>query len=196
MLTLVKKMSLACLFTVTILSLQGCIATALISSAAVATKVATDPRSTGRQIDDEILEERVAFNLNKDAQLRQEARINVVSYNGKVLLIGQAPDADVIENAKNITAGVEDVSDVYNEIRRGKKIGLSQISVDSWITSTIKSKLLLESKVKSTDVKVITENGEVFLMGKLSQAQANAVANIARNVKGVRKVIKVISYVQ
>ncbi|AAP95700.1 BON domain-containing protein [[Haemophilus] ducreyi] len=196
MLTLVKKMSLAGLFTVTILSLQGCIATALISSAAVATKVATDPRSTGRQIDDEILEERVAFNLNKDAQLRQEARINVVSYNGKVLLIGQAPDADVIENAKNITAGVEDVSDVYNEIRRGKKIGLSQISVDSWITSTIKSKLLLESKVKSTDVKVITENGEVFLMGKLSQAQANAVANIARNVKGVRKVIKVISYVQ
>ncbi|AKO45233.1 division/outer membrane stress-associated lipid-binding lipoprotein [[Haemophilus] ducreyi] len=196
MLTLVKKMSLAGLFTVTILSLQGCIATALISSAAVATKVATDPRSTGRQIDDEILEERVAFNLNKDAQLRQEARINVVSYNGKVLLIGQAPDADVIENAKNITAGVEDVSDVYNEIRRGKKIGLSQISVDSWITSTIKSKLLLESKVKSTDVKVITENGEVFLMGKLSQAQANAVANIARNVKGVKKVIKVISYVQ
>ncbi|EFX90696.1 outer membrane lipoprotein [Actinobacillus ureae] len=196
MLTLAKRISLASLFAVSLLSLQGCIATTVVASAAIATKVATDPRSTGTQIDDEILEERVAYNINKDEQLKQEARINVVAYNGKVLLIGQAPGFDAVENAKNLAAGAEGVTEVYNEIRTGSKIGVGQISIDSWITTAVKSKLLINSEVKSTEVKVITENGEVFLVGKLSPTQADAAAEAARTVSGVSKVIKVISYAQ
>ena len=90
--SMLKRLSTLILTGVSLLSLQGCLATAVVTSAAVATKVATDPRSAGTQIDDEILEERVAHNLNNDAQLREEARINVVAYNGKILLIGQAPN--------------------------------------------------------------------------------------------------------
>lgn len=176
--------------------LQGCVTTAVVTTAAVATKVATDPRTTGTQIDDEILEEKVEHNINKDAQIKDEARINVVSYNGKVLLIGQAPSFDVIDNAKNLAAGVEGVVEIYNEIRQGEKIGLVQISKDSWITTQVKSKLLVNSQVKATNVKVITENGEVFLMGKLSPTQANAATEVARNVGGVTKVIRVFSYIQ
>ncbi len=85
---------------------------------------------------------------------------------------------------------------VYNEIRIGEKIGVAQISEDSWITTKIKSKLLVNAEVKTTEVKVITENGEVFLMGNLSETQANAAAEVARNVSGVKKVIKVITYAQ
>ena len=85
--SMLKRLSTLILTGVSLLSLQGCLATAVVTSAAVATKVATDPRSAGTQIDDEILEERVAHNLNNDAQLKEEARINVVAYNGKILLL-------------------------------------------------------------------------------------------------------------
>lgn len=191
---LAKKLLKAGLLTLGFLSLQGCITTAVVTSAAVATKVATDPRSTGTQVDDEILEEKVAYNINKDEQIKQEARINVVAYNGKVLLIGQAPSMDVVENAKNLAAGAEGVTEIYNEIRQGEKIGFGQITQDSWITTQVKSKLLVNGEVKATEVKVVTENSEVFLMGKVSQTQADAAAEAARNVSGVTKVVKVFSY--
>lgn len=193
---LIKPLLKMSLFAVALITLQGCITTAVVTSAAVATKVATDPRTTGTQVDDEILEEKVAYNINKDAQIKDEARINVVAYNGKVLLIGQAPSFDVIENAKNLAAGAEGVTEVYNEIRQGEKIGFIQISKDSFITTQIKSKLLVNSQVKATEVKVVSENGEVFLMGKLSPTQAEAATNVARNISGVVKVVKVFSYAQ
>ncbi|HDV7283694.1 TPA: divisome-associated lipoprotein YraP [Mannheimia haemolytica] len=194
--TLANKLLKGSLLVLGFISLQGCITTAVVTSAAVATKVATDPRTTGTQVDDEILEEKVAYNINKDEQIKQEARINVVAYNGKVLLIGQAPSMDVVENAKNLAAGAEGVTEIYNEIRQGEKIGFGQITQDSWITTQVKSKLLVNGEVKATEVKVVTENGEVFLMGKVSQNQADAAAEAARNVGGVTKVVKAFSYAQ
>lgn len=192
--TLIKKTLSPFLLGAVLLLLQGCITTAVVTTAAVAGKVATDPRSAGTQVDDEILEEKVAQNLNNDAQLKTETRINVVVYNGKVLLIGQAPNYTAAETAKNIAAGVEGVKEVVNEIRTGEVIRASQVAIDSWITTTIKSKLLLNGEVKTTEVKVITENGEVFLIGRLSHTQADAATEVARNVRGVSKVVKVITY--
>ena len=192
--TLIKKTLSPFLLGAVLLLLQGCITTAVVTTAAVAGKVATDPRSAGTQVDDEILEERVAHTLNKDGQLKTETRINIVVYNGKVLLIGQAPNYTAAETAKNIAAGVDGVKEVVNEIRTGEVIRASQVAIDSWITTTIKSKLLLNGEVKTTEVKVITENGEVFLIGKLSHTQADAATEVARNVRGVSKVVKVITY--
>ncbi len=192
--TLIKKTLSPFLLGAVLLLLQGCITTAVVTTAAVAGKVATDPRSAGTQVDDEILEEKVAQNLNNDAQLKTETRINVVVYNGKVLLTGQAPNYTAAETAKNIAAGVEGVKEVVNEVRTGEVIRASQVAIDSWITTTIKSKLLLNGEVKTTEVKVITENGEVFLIGKLSHTQADAATEVARNVRGVSKVVKVITY--
>ncbi|QGM80297.1 division/outer membrane stress-associated lipid-binding lipoprotein [Otariodibacter oris] len=186
-----KKFGIIAL-TSTIFLLQGCITTAVVGTAAVATKVATDPRTAGRQIDDETLEERVAYNLNRDAQLQEEARINVVAYDGRILLIGQVPNESAKQIAQNVSGGVEGVRNVYNEIRVAPKITLGQVSKDSWITTKVKSQLLLNAEVKATDVKVITENGEVFLMGNLSPTQANAAANVAKYVNGVVKVVKVV----
>lgn len=194
--TLIKRLSMLAVLGVSVISLSGCIATAVVTTAAVATKVATDPRSAGTQIDDETLEEKVAYNLNKDAQLQQEARINVVSYSGRILLVGQAPSEAAKETAGNIAAGVDGVKEVYNEIRITENIGVAQIATDSWITTKIKSKLLVNGDVKSTDVKVITENGEVFLMGNLTSHQTDAASEVARNVNGVKKVVKVINYLR
>ncbi|MBN6076378.1 divisome-associated lipoprotein YraP [Aggregatibacter actinomycetemcomitans] len=175
--------------------LQGCVAAAIGGAAvAGATKVATDPRTVGTQIDDETLETRVDSAIRKDQQLKSEARISVTSYSGRVLLTGQVPNESLREVATNLAKGVPNVNDVYNEVRVGPKVNFTQISKDGWITSQIKSRMLIDSKVKTSDIKVITENNEVFLMGNVTQDQANAAAEIARNIAGVTKVIKVFNY--
>ena len=175
--------------------LQGCVAAAIGGAAvAGATKVATDPRSMGTQLDDETLESRVNSAIKKDQQIKSEARVSVTAYSGRVLLTGQVPNENLREVASSLAKGVQNVNDVYNEVRVGPKVDFAQISKDSWITSQIKSKMLVDSKVKTSDVKVVTENNEVFLMGNVTQDQGNAAAEIARNVAGVTKVIKVFNY--
>ncbi|MDP9501253.1 division/outer membrane stress-associated lipid-binding lipoprotein [Bisgaard Taxon 45] len=176
------------------LLLQGCVTATIAGTAAVATKVATDPRTVGTQVDDETLEEKVRFAIRKDAQVKSEARINIISYSGRVLLIGQAPNASVAEVATSLAKGVEGVNEVYNQIRIQPQISFGQIAKDGVTTTEIKSKMLVDSRVKSTDIKVVTENAEVFLMGNVTQAQADAAADIARNVSGVNKVVKVFNY--
>ncbi|HHF5907720.1 TPA: division/outer membrane stress-associated lipid-binding lipoprotein [Haemophilus influenzae] len=173
--------------------LQGCVA-AVIGGGAVAAKVATDPRTTGTQIDDETLEFKVENAVEKDAQIKAEGRVNAVSYNGRVLLIGQVPNSDVKDSATALAKGVEGVNEVYNELTVSPKISFAQISKDSWLTTQVKSKMFVDGRVKATDVKVISENGEVFLLGNVTQSQANAAADIARKISGVKKVIKVFKY--
>ena len=175
--------------------LQGCVAAAIGGVAvAGATKVATDPRTVGTQIDDETLEERVKSAIYKDQQIKSEARISITSYSGRILLTGQVPNDNLREVATSLAKGVQNVNDVYNEVRVGPKVSFSQISKDAWITSQIKSKMLVDSKVKTSDIKVVTENNEAFLMGNVTQDQGNAAAEIARNVSGVTKVVKVFNY--
>ena len=122
--------------------LQGCVAAAIGGAAvAGATKVATDPRTVGTQIDDETLEERVKSAIYKDQQIKSEARISITSYSGRVLLTGQVPNDNLREVATSLAKGVQNVNDVYNEVRVGPKVSFSQISKDAWITSQIKSKM-------------------------------------------------------
>lgn len=189
-LTPVKK--LAFILSASIL-LQGCVA-AVLGGAAAGTKVATDPRTMGTQVDDETLEFKVENALDKDEQIKSEARVNAVSYSARVLLIGQVPSENTKETATSLAKGVDGVVDVYNELRVNPKITIGQISKDSWITTQVKSKMLVDDRVKSTDVKVITENGEVFLLGNVTQAQAGAAAEIASKISGVQKVVKVFKY--
>lgn len=168
--------------------LQGCIGAVVVGSAAVGTKAATDPRTVGTQVDDSTLELRVNNALSKDAQIKKEARINVTAYQGKVLLTGQAPNTALSSRAKQIAVGVEGATEVFNEIRQGQPIGLGTASSDTWITTKVRSQLLSSDQVKSSNVKVTTENGEVFLMGLVTQREGQAAADIASRVSGVKHV--------
>ena len=170
------------------LLLQGCIAAAVVGTAAVGTKAATDPRTVGTQVDDSTLEVRVNSALSKDAQIKKEARINVTAYQGKVLLTGQAPDLSLAARAKQIAVGVDGATEVFNEIRQGQPISLGTSSSDTWITTKVRSQLLTTDQVKSSNVKVTTENGEVFLMGLVTDREGRAAADIASRVSGVKHV--------
>ncbi|HEJ7974534.1 TPA: divisome-associated lipoprotein YraP [Serratia marcescens] len=178
------------------LLLQGCIAGVVVGSAAVATKTATDPRSVGTQVDDGTLEARVESALSKDQQLKKDARVVATAYQGKVLLTGQSPNADLTARAKQIAMGVEGTTEVYNEIRQGTPVSLSTASSDTWVTTKVRSQLLTSDTVKSSNVKVTTENGEVFLLGLVTQQEGQSAAQIASQVSGVKHVTTAFTYVK
>lgn len=179
-----------------ILMLEGCIGAVVISTAAVAIKAATDPRTLGTQVDDGTLEARVSNALAKNQQLTKEAHIVNTAYRGKILLTGQAPTPELAECAKQITMNVDYTSDVYNEIRQGQPVSLARTSLDIWITAKIRSLLLTNDTVKSSHVKVTTENGEVFLLGMVSNAEGKAAAEIASTVNGVKHVTTAFVYLR
>lgn len=178
------------------LLLQGCVGAVVVGSAAVGTKAATDPRTVGTQVDDSTLELRVNSALSKDEQLKKDARINVTAYQGKVLLTGQAPTTDLSSRAKQIAVGVEGATEVYNEIRQGQPIGLGTASSDTWITTKVRSQLLGSDQVKSSNVKVTTENGEVFLMGLVTNREGQAAADMASRVSGVKHVTTAFTFLK
>lgn len=177
------------------LLLQGCVA-AVVGTAAVATKTATDPRTMGTQVDDGTLELRVSNALAKDAQIKADAHIVVTAYQGKVLLTGQAPSTDIASRAKQIAVGVDGATEVYNEIRQGPKASLGTASSDAWISTKVRSQLLTSDQVKVSDVKVTTENGEVFLMGLVTPDAGKAAADIASRVSGVQHVTTAFTFLK
>ncbi|GKX56431.1 osmotically-inducible protein OsmY [Leminorella grimontii] len=175
--------------------LNGCVAV-VAGGAAVATKTATDPRTMGTQVDDVTLEARVSSAIAKDQEIKQDARVTTTAYQGNVLLTGQSPRPELSERAKNIALGVDGVQEVYSAIREGKPVELGTISSDSWITTKVRSQLLTSDKVKSSNVKVVTENGEVFLLGLVTEAQGQEAAKIASQVSGVKQVVTVFHYLK
>ncbi|EHD23426.1 MULTISPECIES: division/outer membrane stress-associated lipid-binding lipoprotein [Brenneria] len=178
------------------LLLQGCVGAVVVGSAAVATKSATDPRTVGTQVDDGTLEIRVTNALSKDAQLKKDARIIATAYQGKVLLTGQSPNSELANRAKQIALGVEGAAEVYNEIRQGNPVSLGTASMDTWITTKVRSQILASDTVKSSNVKVTTENGEVFLLGLVTQREGASAAEIASKVSGVKHVTTAFTYLQ
>ncbi|MCC3747074.1 divisome-associated lipoprotein YraP [Rouxiella badensis] len=178
------------------LLLQGCVAAAVVGVAGVATKTGTDPRTVGTQVDDTTLEARVSNAINANQDLKKKARIVATAYSGKVLLTGQAPTADMASTAKQITMKVDGATDIYNEIRLGNPVSLGTASMDTWITTKVRSQLLTSDQVKSSNVKVTTENGEVFLLGLVTQEEGQAAAKIAAGVSGVKHVTTAFTYVK
>ncbi|WP_193016773.1 division/outer membrane stress-associated lipid-binding lipoprotein [Proteus sp. FME41] len=177
------------------LLLQGCIGAAVVGTAAVAGKTATDPRSLGQQVDDGTLEARVSGALNKNEQVKKSnSRIVATAYQGNILLTGQSPDMSVANTAKQVASKVEGVNNVYNEVRQGEPVTLGTASSDTWLTTKVRSQILGSDSVKSSSVKVITENGEVFLFGILTRQEGAAVAKIASETKGVVKVTTAFTY--
>ncbi|MFP3014644.1 MAG: division/outer membrane stress-associated lipid-binding lipoprotein [Arsenophonus sp.] len=176
------------------LLLQGCFSAAVISSAAVVTRSVVDPRSIGRQVDDGSLEKRVSAAINKDKEIVYNTRIITTAYAGKILLTGQSSTLELAERAKQIAIKSEGVYAVYNEIRKAASIDLATVYKDTWITTKIKLQILINDLVKSSTVKVITEDAEVFLLGILTRQEGGIAAKIASETDGVKRVITAFNY--
>lgn len=175
--------------------LQGC-ATAIVAGAAVSATSAADRRSVGSQIDDRTIELKSGKRIFHTEELRKNTHISVTSMNGQVLLTGQASNAYQRSLVTNIIQDIEGVVRVHNQIRIGTPTSVSTRTNDTWITSKIKTQLLTEDNVPGNSIKVVTENSEVFLLGIVTEEEANLATQIAQETGGVSKVTKVFEIIE
>lgn len=175
--------------------LQGC-AGLFVAGAATTASIANDRRSFGSVIDDQNIELKAANAIATRQDITKASRISATSINGKVLLVGQTPYTQYSRDAEKLVTRVSGVRHVFNEIRITKPLGFGQQSTDTWITSKVKSQMLAQKGMDSTRFKVVTENGEVFLMGLVTREEAERAVNLTRKISGVRQVIKVFEYIQ
>jgi osmotically-inducible protein OsmY len=168
--------------------LAGCVAVA--GGAFVGTAmVASDRRTMGAQVDDQTIEIRAADAISRVAG--GGANATATSYNRVVLLTGQVPtEADRVALEAAVRR-VDNVRAVVNDLVVGPNATSGEIAEDTLTTGKVKAAFLDTKRVPAASVKVVTERGVVFLMGRVTEGEAEAAANAARSVSGVKKVVKV-----
>ena len=177
------------------LLVQGCVPAAFVAGAAAgAGAVIYDQRSTGTIVDDRNIIFKVQNKIDDDVDLKSKTSISATAFNHIVLLVGQAPAPELRSRAENLAKEVSGVKIIYNEISIEKPISKSDEANDSWITAKVKTSLMAESGLSSSQMKIVTENGVVYLMGLTTRSQAQIAAEKASTVTGVKKVIKLFEY--
>jgi osmotically-inducible protein OsmY len=181
------------LATLVITSLQGCFPLIAAGVGAGALSIA-DRRSTGAQLDDTSIEPKVYTRFREQFGTSQY-NVDVTSYNRRVLLTGTATSEEVKNKLTEIAASVPNVAGVTNEVTIG--IPSSRVKGDALITSNVKTRFLTsnEGKFSVNNIKVLTENNTVYLLGIVTQAEGEAAAEVARTSKGVQRVVKVFEYI-
>jgi len=183
-----------CLLAVCALSsLAGCGLAVVGGAAAGSAVVATDRRTAGEQVDDQTIEMRVSSEMNK--AFDDKARVLGTSYAGRLLLVGDVPTEADRAKAESLARAIPKVREVDNYIRVGDITPLSVRTNDTWITTKVKTDLTATKDVPSRTIKVTTERGVVYLMGKVTSDEAERAGIVASGVTGVNKVVKLFQIV-
>lgn len=176
--------------------LQGCAAPVFVAGAASGISVAQDRRSAGAIVDDQSIELKAGKILHGDERLPQDLHVVATSYNGVVLLTGQAPDTATRKYLAHRIRKIDKVRRVHNEITLGAPTSMTARSRDTWLTAKVKSNLLRTEGVNGIQVKVVTENEVVFLMGIVTREEGRIAALTAQRTGGVKGVVKVFEYLR
>lgn len=177
--------------TVLFAQISGCVSVVAVGAAGTAAVSASDRRTVGTQIDDKTIEARVNSAINKISGIDDNAAISIHAYNGQVLLTGQANQQSLIKSAGIAAAKVAEVTKVHNQIRLGAPIDATSTMNDIWLSTKIRTLMTADEKVPLLKLDLIVEDSEVFIMGKLTKQEATAAVEVARNVSGVTKVVRV-----
>jgi len=174
-------------------TLSGC-AAVVVGGAMVGTAiVATDRRSAGIQFEDEAIESRINRVLAARYP-RGTLNVNVVSYNRRVLLVGQVTEAAMRDEIVQIADKTENVRTVLNEMTVGPLSSLGTRTNDTAISARVRAALLEARDVPTGATSVTTEGGVVYLMGRVTEAEGQLIARTAARVQGVQQVVKVFDY--
>jgi len=174
------------------LLLQGCAPLVIGAAAAGTAMVATDRRTTGAQLDDEIIEDKIVVTVTQ--RFKGDFHVNATSYNGIVLLTGEVPAEAAKADIGEIARTTPKVRSVQNELVVGAVTDMGSRSNDSLITSKVKARFVEANKFQINHVKVVTERGVVYLMGVVRRDEADAAASIASTTSGAQRVVKVFEY--
>lgn len=189
-----RWLTLGALLTVALLT-SACVPL-VVGGAATTASVAHDRRTAGSVVEDQSIKLRIRSALNKDAELSKQAHISISSFDGIVLLAGEAPTSAMRERAGEIARQTRKVRRVHNEIQVAAPSSMMTRSSDSWITTKVKSSMLTikQKGFDPTRIKVVTENGTVFLLGMVKHSEATTATEQARQVTGVQRIVKLFEY--
>ncbi|MGQ9724949.1 MAG: BON domain-containing protein [Tepidimonas sp.] len=176
-----------------LMPLSGC--TPLVAGAAFGgtVLVATDRRTSGAQLEDQSIELKAAGRLRE--QLGDRARVSVTSFNRRVLLTGEVASEADRQTVLRIVQGVENVVGLVDELAVMGSPSLTARSADALVTARVKAALLDAKDVSANAFKVVTERGTVYLMGLVTQREADRATAITRTVPGVQRVVRVFEFI-
>jgi osmotically-inducible protein OsmY len=175
---------------VTSATLLGACAPLIIGGAMVGTALSvTDRRTSGAQVEDQAIELKAVARLRETVPA--EANVSVTSYNRTALITGEAPTEAARTAAEQAVARIDNVRATVNELAVMGSTSVSARSNDSILTSKVKAAFIDAKDVQANAVKVVTERGTVYLMGRVTEREANRAAEVARGTSGVGKVVKV-----
>ena len=184
----------------TTLTLSACLGAALSACApvmvggfAMSTLMATDRRTAGTQVDDESIELRGASRIRDN--LGERGHVNITSYNRQVLLSGEVPTAQDRQLVEQVVTKVDNVRAIVNELVVAENTSLTQRASDILITGKVKASLVDAKDLFATAFKIVTERSTVYIMGRVTQREANRAADIARGVDGVKKVVRMVDVI-
>ncbi len=175
--------------------LTGCVGL-VVGGVATSFLIATDPRTAGSIIEDQAIEIK-AYKALADLQLNKCCHLNVTSYNQKLLLTGEIPTAELRQRIEERMRGVDQVEKVYNETQLASPSTTLSRSNDVLLTGKIKFKL---SRVEGhpefnvNDIKIVTENGSVFVFGLINSGDAKIILDQIRRTEGAERVVSLIEY--
>lgn len=187
-----RPLALALVCGAVAVSLQGCVAM-VAGGAVVGTLAATDRRTLGAQTEDKTIMIKGETRIPK--VVGESGHINVTSFNRKILLTGEVPNEAAKAAAEREAAAIEGVQSVVNELAIAGASNFTSRSSDTLITGKVKASFVDEKNLSANAIKVVTERGVVYLMGRVTQNEGNLAAEIARGVSGVAKVVKVFEYI-
>ena len=168
--------------------LSGCFGAAAVGVGTGALMI-SDRRNSETYVSDEGMELRAGNRISE--KHGDKVHVNVTSYNRMVLLTGEVPSEAVKADVEKIASGVPNVRSISNELAIAGPSSFGGRGNDSYLTSKVKARFVDANKFAPNHVKVVTEAGVVFLLGLVTQAEANAAVEIARTTGGVQKVVRV-----
>ena len=174
--------------------LSACVGPLLVGGAMVGgTLVAVDRRTSGAQLDDEAIELRAASQIRSNLGTR--VRVSVTSYNRQVLLTGEVPNLQDKQRVEQVVKAVDSVASVVNELAVLNSPSLMDRSADALLTGRVKAMLLDARDLQSSAFKVVTERNTVYLMGRVTQREADRATEVVRATPGVQKVVRMLEII-
>lgn len=175
--------------------LQACLPVAFVAGATAGGAIVSDRRNFETIVEDKKINCRALMQLNSDSELKDHSHISVTTFNRIVLLAGEVENPAMRRRAYELVKCVPNIRRINNQLCVGEPVRAGDKSLDIWITTKVKTALLAEKGLKSTQIKVMTEACTVYLMGLVTHEQAEIAVEVVREINRVEKVVTLFEYI-
>ena len=173
-------------------SLTGCFPL-VAGGVAMGAAATVDRRTLGAQTEDKSITVKAEVRLSNLGG--DNGHINIASFNRKVLITGEVPDRATKDAAEREVRAIEGVQKVYNELVVAGPASYTSRSSDALVTTKVKASLVEMKTISASSFKVVTENGTVYLMGRVTQREGDVATDVVKSVSGVQRVVKLFEYI-